>query len=80
MNPVIEQRIREAARAEREQRGPVRFETQAGGAGRRFVAVYASPGYTRLSMHVIFTGGLSWEFEALAEGCKALFARLTAEA
>ena len=62
----MEQRIREAVKAERDGR-PVHFEIQEGGAGHQLVAMYQTEEFVRPSRHVIFTGGSHPSFARLCE-------------
>jgi len=73
MTGIMQQRIREAVKAELAGHA-VRFTVEAGGAGRQFVAMYRVQDYTRESRHVIFTGGPEHGFQAIAEECRQAFA------
>jgi hypothetical protein len=77
MTGVMEQRVREAAKAERAGR-TVYFEIQEGGAGYQLVAVYSMEDSVRPSGHVIFCHGSGSVFARLTVECRERFDALVA--
>jgi hypothetical protein len=75
MTGVMQQRLREAVKAELDGRA-VRFTIEDGGAGKQLVAMYRVSDYARESRHVIFTGGSGRLFAALVTECKEYFSGL----
>ena len=75
MTNVIEQRVREAAMAQRAGR-EVTFAMEHGGAGRKLVAIYPTGEYARPSRHAICTMGTAQEAERVQAEVLALFEQL----
>jgi hypothetical protein len=77
MTGVMEQRLRQAVKAELDGRA-VRFTIEEGGAGKQFVAMYRVSEYVRESRHVIFTGGSGRLFAGVVDECREYFGELVA--